>query len=317
MGNRVPDVRHLTIDSEQAGQRIDNFLLRELKGVPKGHVYRLLRTGQVRINGKRVKAEYRLQAGDDIRVPPVRQSESSGPANPGSRQLARLQAAILYEDAQLLVINKPAGLPVHGGSGVSFGLIEMLRRLRPAEYSLDLVHRLDRDTSGCLLVARKRSALRRLHAAMRESQVEKHYLALLAGGWSGDECRVALALKKNVLQSGERRVRVAVDGKRSETWFRPLQAFSKATLMDVVIRTGRTHQIRVHAASLSHPVLGDDKYGDRDANRRFRALGLRRLFLHAASLAFVHPATGERFEVSAPLEESLQALLDRLSDDLI
>lgn len=312
MGNPAPGVRHLSVDREQASQRLDNFLLREFRGVPKGHVYRLLRTGQVRVNGKRVKAEYRLAEGDDLRLPPVRQADRQEPVPPGGRQLASLQAAILHEDAQLLVINKPAGMPVHGGSGVSFGVIEMLRRLRPGEHSLDLVHRLDRDTSGCLVIARKRSALRALHAAMREGSVEKHYLALLDGSWRGGPRQVTLALQKNVLQSGERRVRVVAEGKESESWFQPLRHFRDATLMDVVIRTGRTHQIRVHAASLGHPVLGDDKYGKRDANRQFRGLGLKRMFLHAASIAFVHPATGERVELHAPLEQALQQLLERL-----
>lgn len=312
MGNPAPGVRHLTIDHEGAGQRLDNFLLRELKGVPKGHVYRLLRTGQVRVNGKRIRAEYRLLDGDDVRLPPVRQSERDALEVPGSRQLERLTAAILHEDPQLLVINKPVGMPVHGGSGVSFGVIEMLRGLRPGERSLDLVHRLDRDTSGCLVVARKRSALRALHQAMRDGEVEKHYLALLAGEWAGGPRRITLALQKNVLQSGERRVRVAAAGKPSESWFRPVQHFDGAVLMDVVIRTGRTHQIRVHAAAMDHPVLGDDKYGDREANRRFRSLGLKRMFLHAASIAFAHPATGERLEVHAPLEDALQAFLAHL-----
>lgn len=312
MGNPAPGVRHLTIDPEGAGQRLDNFLLRELKGVPKGHVYRLLRTGQVRINGKRIRAEYRLRAGDDVRLPPVRQSEHQELEVPGSRQLARLAAAILYEDAQILVINKPPGMPVHGGSGISFGVIEMLRGLRPGERSLDLVHRLDRDTSGCLVVARKRSALRALHQAMRGGEVEKHYLALLAGEWTGGPRRITLALQKNVLQSGERRVRVVAGGKPSETWFRPVRHFAGAALMDVALGTGRTHQIRVHAAAMDHPVLGDDKYGNREANRHFRSLGLKRMFLHATSIAFVHPVTGERLEVHAPLEDALQVLLERL-----
>ncbi|MGH8278263.1 MAG: RluA family pseudouridine synthase [Gammaproteobacteria bacterium] len=308
----MPVVTHRCVDSEQAHQRLDNFLLRELKGVPRGHVYRLLRTGQVRVNGKRVKAEYRLQTGDDLRLPPVRQADRELPRAPGSRQLERLRAAILHEDAELLIINKPAGMPVHGGSGVSFGVIEMLRRLRPEEHALDLVHRLDRDTSGCLVVARKRSALRALHAAIRAGEVEKHYCALLAGVWRGGPREVTLALQKNVLQSGERRVRVATGGKPSQTLFSPLQHYADASLMDVLIRSGRTHQIRVHAAALHHPVLGDDKYGDRDANRRLRAHGLTRMFLHAARIAFVHPATGKRLEVSAPLEEALEVVLGRL-----
>ncbi|MGA9855929.1 MAG: 23S rRNA pseudouridine(955/2504/2580) synthase RluC [Gammaproteobacteria bacterium] len=312
MENLIPKARRLAIDEEQAQQRLDNFLFRELKGVPKGHVYRLLRTGQVRVNGRRAKPDYRLASGDEVRIPPVRQAKTLPPARPGSRQLAVLQDAILFEDDQLLVINKPAGMAVHGGSGVSFGVIEALRNLRPEQRSLELVHRLDRDTSGCLVIAKKRSALRSLHAALREGMVEKHYLALLAGHWFGGEQRVQLALEKNVLQSGERRVRVAEAGKQAETLFKPLQVFKDATLVEVSIMTGRTHQIRVHAAHLMHPVAGDDKYGDRQANRIFRSLGLKRMFLHAHSLGFTHPLSGESMLVSAPLDDNLKIVLDRL-----
>ncbi|MGB9429066.1 MAG: 23S rRNA pseudouridine(955/2504/2580) synthase RluC [Gammaproteobacteria bacterium] len=312
MENLPPKVQRLSIGHEQAEQRLDNFLFRQLKGVPKSHVYRLLRTGQVRVNGRRVKPDYRLASGDEVRVPPVRQAENPTPSRPGGRQLLTLQDAILFEDDWLLVINKPAGMAAHGGSGISFGVIEALRALRPYEHSLELVHRLDRDTSGCLLIARKRSALRVLHAALRKGQVDKRYLALLVGDWSGDERRVRLALKKNVLQSGERRVRVAEEGKQAESHFRPLQKFPGAVLVEVAILTGRTHQIRVHAAHLGHPVLGDDKYGDREANKRFRALGLKRMFLHANSLSFTHPATGEPLLISAPLDKNLRMLLDRL-----
>ncbi len=312
MEDLSPKARRLAIDTEQAQQRLDNFLFRELKGVPKGHVYRLLRTGQVRVNGRRVKPDYRLASGDEVRIPPVRQAETPPPARPGSRQLAALRDAILFEDDHVLVINKPAGMAVHGGSGVSFGVIEALRNLWPEQRILELVHRLDRDTSGCLLVAKKRSALRLLHTALREGAVEKHYLALLAGRWSGGERRVRLALEKNVLQSGERRVRAAEAGKPAETLFKPLQVFKDATLVDVSIMTGRTHQIRVHAAHLKHPVAGDDKYGDRQANRSFRSLGLKRMFLHARSLGFTHPLTGEALRVNAPLDDNLKSVLELL-----
>ena len=315
MENLIPRARRLAIDEEQAQQRLDNFLFRQLKGVPKGHVYRLLRTGQVRVNGRRAKPDYRLASGDEVRIPPVRQAEITPPVRPGSRQLAALQNAILFEDEQLLVINKPAGMAVHGGSGVSFGVIEALRILRPEQRSLELVHRLDRDTSGCLIIAKKRSALRVLHAALREGAVEKHYLALLAGRWSGGERQVRLALEKNVLQSGERRVRVAETGKLAESRFQPLQAFKNAMLVEVTIMTGRTHQIRVHAAHLKHPVAGDDKYGDREANRYFRSLGLKRMFLHARSLGFKHPVSGEAMRVSALLDDNLKTVLDRLEKD--
>jgi len=313
--NLIPKARRVVIDEEQVQQRLDNFLFRELKGVPKGHVYRLLRTGQVRVNGGRVKPDYRLASGDEVRIPPVRQGETPPPARPGSRQLTELQDAILLEDDQLLVINKPAGMAVHGGSGVSFGVIEAFRNLRPEQRTLELVHRLDRDTSGCLIIAKKRSALRLLHAALRVGAVEKQYLALLAGHWLGGEQRVRLALEKNVLQSGERRVRVAEAGKQAETLFKPLQVFKDATLVEVTIMTGRTHQIRVHAAHLKHPVAGDDKYGDRQANRSFRSLGLKRMFLHASSVGFKHPLSGEAMLVSAPLDDNLKTVLERLEKD--
>ena len=312
MENLRARARHLSIADEQATQRLDNFLIRTLKGVPKSHVYRLVRTGQVRVNGRRAKPDYRLAAGDEIRIPPVRQSEPGPQTRPGSRQQAMLQAAILYEDTYLLVLNKPAGWAVHGGSGVSLGVIEALRAVRPGERYLELAHRLDRDTSGCLLVARKPAALRELHTALRLGQVDKRYLALLSGVWSGGTRRLRLALEKNVLQSGERMVKVAREGREAESVFRPLSRFPDATLMEVAILTGRTHQIRVHAAHLGHPVLGDEKYGDREANRHFRLLGLKRMFLHAASLSFSHPGTGMPLQVTAPLDPQLQMLLKRL-----
>ncbi len=314
MENLSPKARHVAIEEEAAEQRLDNFLFRILKGVPKSHVYRLLRTGQVRVNGGRVKPDYRLQVADEIRLPPVRQAETARPSLPGSRQLAALREAILFEDSQLLVLNKPAGVAVHGGSGISFGVIEALRIMRPEEHSLELVHRLDRETSGCLMVAKKRSVLRTLHAAWREGRVGKYYLALLSGRWQGGEQRVRLTLEKNVLQSGERRVRVSDAGKESESRFRPLQLFEDATLVEVAILTGRTHQIRVHASHLGHPVAGDDKYGRRDINRRFYASGLKRMFLHAQSLAFIHPGSGESLRMNAPLDDSLQEVLDRLGN---
>lgn len=304
--------RRLTVGADEAGQRLDNFLFRQLKGVPKGHVYRLLRTGQVRVNSRRVKPEYRLVPGDELRLPPLQPVPQAQPAHPGRRWLERLQASILFEDEFLLALDKPAGLAVHGGSGVRAGAIEVLRLLRPQAPGLELVHRLDRDTSGCLLFAKKRSALRELHAALRAGRVDKRYRALLAGRWRGGERRVALALEKNRLQSGERMVRVAERGKPAESLFRPLRRFADTTLVEVDIRTGRTHQIRVHAAHLGRPVAGDDKYGDREANRALRVLGLKRMFLHASSLAFPHPRSGERLEIVAPLPAELAAVLARL-----
>jgi 23S rRNA pseudouridine955/2504/2580 synthase len=305
-------VRRLTVSEDDSGQRLDNFLFRHLKGVPKGHVYRLLRTGQVRINSRRCKPDYRLQAGDELRLPPVRQAEPVLLEQPRDWQRTALAAAILYEDAHLLVLDKPAGIAVHGGSGQSLGVIEALRMMRPDQPGLELVHRLDRETSGCLVIAKKRSALRALHAAIREGQMEKRYLALLAGRWEGGEQVVDVALEKNQLQGGERMVRVAAGGKPAESHFRPVSRFANATLVEVMIVTGRTHQIRVHAAHIGHPVAGDDKYGDREANKLFRGLGLKRMFLHAHSLNFTHPASGEPVAASAPLDDGLREVLDRL-----
>jgi len=308
----APKVRRLTASEEDSGQRLDNFLFRTLKGVPKSHVYRLLRTGQVRVNGRRAKPDYRLENGDELRLPPVRQEEKAAPGLPPRWQQEALQGAILFEDERLLVVNKPAGMAVHGGSGVAFGVIETLRQIRPEARSLELAHRLDRETSGCLIVAKRRSALRTLHAVFREGRVEKRYLALLAGAWSGGERSVDVPLEKNRLQGGERMVKVGGAGKRSESVFRPLRKFRDAALAEVQILTGRTHQIRVHAAHLGHPVAGDDKYGDREANKRFKAAGLKRMFLHAHTLVFDHPESGERLQLTAPLDGELEALLERL-----
>jgi 23S rRNA pseudouridine955/2504/2580 synthase len=308
-----PKVRKVVVEADHAGQRIDNFLLGLLKGVPKSYVYRVLRRGEVRLNKGRVAASQRLQEGDVIRVPPVRVAEREIPPEPGTRVLERLEQAILYEDKRLLVLNKPSGIAVHGGSGVQYGVIEALRALRPEERQLELVHRLDRDTSGCLLIAKRRSVLRILHELLRGDGVEKRYLALVAGRWEQDRETVKAPLRKNTLRSGERVVRVDREGKPATTRFRVLERFADATLLEAQLLTGRTHQIRVHLAHLGTPVLGDEKYGDADANRRFRELGLRRLFLHAESLAIHWPEAGEgvqRFE--APLEPELQQLLERL-----
>ena len=307
-----PKVRSLTAGEEDAGQRLDNFLFRTLKGVPKSHVYRLLRTGQVRVNKKRAKPDYRLEAGDELRLPPVRQEEKVSPGKPPHWQQDALKAAILYEDDRILVVNKPAGMAVHGGSGVSFGVIETLRMLRPETPGLELAHRLDRETSGCLIVAKRRSTVRALHAAFREGRVEKHYLALLAGAWKGEERTIDAPLEKNRLEGGERVVKVSHEGKDAESLFKPLQRFASASLMDIRIFTGRTHQIRVHAAHVGHPVAGDDKYGDREANKALKAVGLKRMFLHAHRLAFDHPETGEWLSLTASLDEELQTVLMNL-----
>lgn len=303
--------RQIEIDADEAGQRIDNFLLARLKGVPKSRIYRMLRTGEVRVNRGRVKAPYRLQAGDVVRLPPVQVAEASTPVVPESRG-RRLEARIVYEDEGLLVLDKPAGMAVHGGSGLAGGVIEALRAIRPQARFLELVHRLDRDTSGCLLIAKRRSVLRALHEQLRSGRVEKRYLALLEGEWNGRFQRVDVPLRKFVLQGGERLVKVAEDGKPSQTLFRRLEAFPQATLVEAELLTGRTHQIRVHAAWLGHPLAGDERYGDKAANRRWRRLGLNRLFLHSWQVAFRYPRRDVMIRLEAPLDGELEVLLDHL-----
>ena len=302
-------VRHLTVGDAQAGQRIDNFLLTHLKGVPKSHVYRLLRKGEVRVNKGRIKPDYRLKAGDSVRIPPVRCSEARSPLQAAAAP-QWLEDRVLFEDAALLVLDKPSGMAVHGGSGQSYGVIEALRALRPNAPFLELAHRLDRDTSGCLLIAKKSAMLRGLHELLRDGGVHKHYLALLQGRWKGGARRVDLPLEKNVLQSGERMVRVSAEGKIALSMFRPRQALAGATLVEVVLDTGRTHQIRVHAAAIGHPIAGDDKYGSLEFNKAMRALGLRRLFLHAHQLSLSRPDSGELASFDAPLPEDLQRVLE-------
>lgn len=307
----TPRARIVEAGAEDEDQRLDNFLVRHLKGVPRSHVYRLLRTGQVRVNGGRVKAQYRVMPGDKVRIPPVRQSAENDAPPPPTRAKRELEERILFEDDRVVVINKPAGMAVHGGSGLSFGVIEALRAARPDAPFLELAHRLDRETSGCLVVCKKRSALRRVHELLREGRVEKRYLALVAGSWSRKQEEVRLSLKKQT-HGGERMVDVRSDGKESVSLFRAIEYYPGATLMEVDIKTGRTHQIRVQAAHVGHPLLGDDKYGDREANREFRRFGLRRLFLHAASVGFEWPDNLNRVDVSAPLDDDLRAVIDAL-----
>lgn len=310
--NPQAGVRLLQIGPEDAGQRIDNYLLRQLKGVPRSFIYRILRRGEVRVNRGRIKAEYRLKDGDQVRVPPVRTAAPAPKAERGDAT-ARLEQCILYEDERLLVIDKPAGMAVHGGSGVSFGVIETLRAARPQATFLELVHRLDRETSGCLLIAKKRSELRRLHELLRAGRVEKRYLALVLGRWQTGERRVDAPLRKNQLRGGERIVTVTAEGKAADTLFRPLDIRTRASLMEIALGTGRTHQIRVHSAHVGHPLAGDEKYGDGEFNRQMRGLGLKRLFLHAHSIAYGDPDSGREIHVSSPLPEELRAVLDRLS----
>ncbi|MCU7846073.1 MAG: 23S rRNA pseudouridine(955/2504/2580) synthase RluC [Candidatus Thiodiazotropha sp. (ex Monitilora ramsayi)] len=306
-----PSVTFLDVAQDDAGQRIDNFLMRHLKGVPKSRIYRVLRKGEVRVNKGRIKATYRLQAGDRIRIPPIRM-ESTQPGTPSKQLQSRLNNTVLYEDERMLVLNKPSGMAVHGGSGLNWGVIETLRSLRPEESRLELVHRLDRETSGCLMISKKPAALRTLHELMRENRVDKRYLALLAGSWRKGRKKVDVPLKKNTLQGGERVVRVDPEGKVAETHFRRLTRYADATLVEAELVTGRTHQIRVHSAWLGSPILGDTKYGDEIENKRFRSLGLKRLFLHAHQIRFRWPGEKQDRIIEAPLPDELELILRQL-----
>lgn len=301
-------VRHERIDEAAAGQRIDNFLLRVAKGVPKSHVYRILRSGEVRVNGRRVQQTYRLQPGDEVRIPPMRTAEPtrSAPAPLGK------PLPVVYEDDAILVIDKPSGKAVHGGSGVSYGVIEQLRVQRPELRMLELAHRLDRETSGLLIVAKKRSALTALHDMMREGRVEKRYLTLVPGRWANPLQHVKVALHKYLTPEGERRVRVSDEGKPAHSVVRLVKRWADYSLLEVELKTGRTHQIRVHLAHLGFPLCGDDKYGDFALNNRLEGEGLKRMFLHAARLSFDHPLTGERLSFEAPLPDDLQRFVDGL-----
>lgn len=303
-------VTWLTLGEDAEGQRIDNFLVRELKGVPKSHVYRILRTGEVRLNSRRAAPTDRVHSGDRVRIPPIR-TQAERPVPPSARTLPF--GTVLHEDDWLLVLNKPPGLAVHGGSGVSLGVIERLRAARPGERFLELVHRLDRDTSGVLLLARKRAALVDLHAQIREGRTDKRYLALVRGEWRGEGRTVRLPLEKHVLDSGDRRVSVSEAGREAVTHFRVRGRMPGLTLLEARLGTGRTHQIRVHLAHLGHPIAGDDKYGDFEWNRELGRSALRRMFLHAERFACRHPGSGEPFVALAPLAADLQGWLDRVS----
>ncbi|MEF8686103.1 UNVERIFIED_CONTAM: RluA family pseudouridine synthase [Comamonas sp. A-3] len=308
-------VRLIEVDEDSAGQRLDNFLMRHLKGVPKTHVYRIIRSGEVRINKGRVSAETRVQPGDVVRLPPVRISDKV--AEKAERPAPAKDFPALLDDEHMIALSKPAGVAVHGGSGVSFGVIEQLRQARPDAKFLELVHRLDRETSGILLVAKKRSALINLQDQFRERETGKTYLALVQGAWPANKKVIDLPLHKYLQADGERRVRVTTaddpDGMRSITLVkvrkliepRPLQGLPAMSLLEVTIKTGRTHQIRVHLSSQGHPIVGDDKYGDFDLNRRVQKQGLKRMFLHAWRLQFNHPASGERVELRAELPPEL------------
>ncbi|MGD9356452.1 MAG: 23S rRNA pseudouridine(955/2504/2580) synthase RluC [Chromatiales bacterium] len=311
-GQTQHKVRLLRIGEEADAQRIDNFLQRHLKGVPRSHIYRLLRSGQVRVNGKRIKQHFRLSVGDEVRIPPVRTAQAAAPGKLTDQQRQLLNDSILFEDKTLLVMNKPSGIAVHGGSGISLGIIEQLRLLRPEEKGLELVHRLDRATSGLLMIAKRRSALRTLHALQRENRIRKSYLALVQGDWPENRMRVDVPLRKNQLRGGERIVTVDEEGKTALTLFRIKEQFREAMLVEAELGSGRTHQIRVHAAHLGTPIIGDDKYGDSEVNRHYRQLGLKRLFLHAWKLAFEWGEEGKMLKLTAPLEPALEELLTKL-----
>lgn len=307
-------MKWLTVDEESAGQRLDNFLIRHLKGVPKTHVYRIIRSGEVRVNKGRASADTRIESGDVVRLPPVRISDKV--AEKAARPAPGREFPLLLEDDALMAIDKPAGVAVHGGSGVSFGVIEQLRQARPMAKLLELVHRLDRETSGILLVAKKRSALKHVQDQFRERETGKTYLALVQGQWPEKLKVIDSALHKFLLPDGERRVRVTSnddpDGMRSITLVKVAERWDTCTLLEVTIKTGRTHQIRVHLASQGHPIAGDDKYGDFEWNKSLQKQGLKRMFLHAWRLQFTHPATGKRVELMSNLPPELQLYVNHV-----
>ncbi|WP_323003663.1 RluA family pseudouridine synthase [Denitromonas sp.] len=306
------EVRHEQIDAASEGQRIDNYLVRILKGVPKSHVYRLLRSGQVRVNGRRASQTYRLQLEDVVRIPPVQVSTAS------EHRVVPVGNAlpVVYEDDALLVLDKPAGQAVHGGSGVSYGVIEQLRKQRPEARMLELAHRLDRETSGLLIVAKKRSALSALHELMRNGGIEKHYITVVSGRWMNPRQHIRTPLYKYLTADGERRVRAQADGKEAHSIVSLRRRWQTMSELGVELKTGRTHQIRVHLTHQGFPLVGDDKYGDFALNKRLaKEAGLTRMFLHAARLQFAHPLTGETVRVEAPLPPELQAFLTRLDNN--
>jgi len=307
--NQTPQVIYVEINEDNCDQRLDNFLISRLKGVPKSRIYRLVRKGEVRVNKGRVDIKYRLAAGDVVRIPPVRVAERSEESFVPKGLQEALQQGILFEDDGFMVINKPAGFAVHGGSGVSSGIIEGLRLIRPEARFLELVHRLDKDTSGCLLIAKKRSALRKLQEFFRNSEIKKTYQALLAGQWDRKKLIVTAPLLKNISKGGERIVVISKAGKAAETLFTRIKLFRNATLVEASPKTGRTHQIRVHAASLGHAIVGDDRYGSDEINKLFKNKGYKRMFLHAETLKFKHPVTDEIMTISAPLPLQLINLL--------
>lgn len=310
-------VKFIEATSEDAGQRVDNFLMRHYRNVPKTFIYRIIRKGEVRVNKGRVKQNSRLQEGDIVRIPPIRveQKESIEGEVPESL-VKHIESSILYEDNDLMVVNKPSGVAVHGGSGIHFGLIEVVRTMRPLAKRIELVHRLDRETSGCIIIAKKASILKALHEQIRENRMVKEYLALLSNHWPSGKSKVDLPLKKNTLQSGERIVRVNPEGKPSISFFKVEEHFSEVDLVSIRIKTGRTHQIRVHAQAYGCPIVGDDKYGDKEISKRYRAMGMKRLALHARFLTFEHPGldvdSETKLKIEAPLPPDFDEVLATL-----
>lgn len=311
-------VRFVKIGVDEVGQRIDNYLLCQFKGIPRSHIYKILRAGEVRVNKKRVKPVYKLVAGDEIRLPPVRTGRSKV-RRPPDEVIKLVASRIVYDDADLFVVNKPAGLAVHAGSGVAFGVIDAMRQIDMSVQQLFLVHRLDRDTSGCLLIARNRQVLRTLQIALQAREVGKFYTALLMGSWGRQDSKISVSLRRNQVRGGKRLVQADTDGKRAVSDFKVIREYAGkpagmgCSLMKIQLITGRTHQIRVHGAEKGHPLAGDGKYGDEKFNRQMRSLGLKRMFLHASALEFTHPGSGQTISVEAPLDNELQRILDRLA----
>jgi 23S rRNA pseudouridine955/2504/2580 synthase len=305
-------VEYVTIQDDESGQRLDNFLMSRLRGVPRTRIYRMLRKGEVRVNKGRAAASYRICAGDVVRIPPVRTTAPLAPTARAAQAKEFLEDRILYEDERLLVLDKPSGLAVHGGSGLSFGVIEALRAARPEAPYLELVHRLDKETSGCLLVAKRRSYLRALHALLREGRLEKRYLALVRGQWHLGKRTLEDRLQTHHRQGGERHVKLDERGKTATSRFAPVQIFRIASLVEIELLTGRTHQIRVQAAGAGHPLAGDEKYGDPEFNRRMAGLGLRRMFLHAHSLSYEDPVNDQWRSFSSPLPDDLKVVLEKI-----
>lgn len=310
-------VKYIEANSEDEGQRVDNFLMRHFRSVPRTLIYKIIRKGEVRVNKGRVKQNTRIKEGDIIRIPPIKVSEKPVATVPKG-QLDRIEKNILFEDTDLMVINKPSGIAVHGGSGISFGLIEILREMRPLAKRIELVHRLDRDTSGCILIAKKSAILKELHAQIREDKMVKEYITLLFGKWDKNKTKIDLPLLKNTLQSGERMVKVDQSGKQSVSFFNIIASYDEVDLIKVRLKTGRTHQIRVHALSQGCPIVGDDKYGDKLINKQFRKYGIKRLALHAQFLSFRHPNINNDtwMKIEAPLHDDFQTAIDTLSASL-